>query len=80
MDALPQLAKPTEPGQRVRTTGYGAGVSLWMETGTVIRFTRAGNPVVAVDAHHGNGPAVVTDRCANFRRITEEEKWLYEET
>ena len=68
---------PTEAGQRVRTTGHGGGVSLWMETGTVIRFTRAGNPVIAVDPHDGNPATTVTDRYQNFRRITDEGKWLY---
>jgi hypothetical protein len=76
MALLPPLL-PTEVGQRVRTTGHGGGVSLWMETGTVVRFTRAGNPVVAVDACGGYPATTVTDRASNFRRITDEGRWLY---
>lgn len=80
MTLLPPML-PTEVGQRVRTTGHGGGVSLWMETGTVIRFTRAGNPVIAVDPTSANVKgATVTDRCKNFRRITDEGRWLYPES
>lgn len=62
--------KPTEPGQSVRLIGYGGNVAAWHAdlalTGTVVRFTRAGNPVVRfaggqVASHTGKDAIEVTD-------------------
>jgi hypothetical protein len=78
MALLPPLL-PTEVGQRVRATGYGGTVRMWMELGTVARFTRAGNPVIDVDACHGEPAMTITDRYNTFRRITDEGRWLYPE-
>ena len=78
MDPLAQPAKPKVAGQRVRACGAGGRVALWMETGTVERFTRAGNPVIAVDAAHGNPATTVTDYDACFRLIDADGRWVRE--
>lgn len=71
---LPAL--PWEVGQRVRTVSRGGQVAGWMETGVVVRFTRAGNPVVRVDAPGRVGPVEVTDRWACFRVVDAAGRWV----
>jgi hypothetical protein len=80
MDVLPQPAKPTAPGQKVRTVGAGGRIAQWMETGTVLRFTRAGNAVIDVDPFHGQPRTTVTDYYSCFRRVGDDGKWIREST
>jgi hypothetical protein len=64
---LPML--PDAAGQRVRAVSRGGQVAGWMETGVVLRFTRAGNVVVRVDAPSRVGGVVdVTDYWCCFRQ------------
>ena len=70
-------ATPTTIGQRVRTLGHGAKVQRWMETGTVVRFTQAGNPVVLADACNGEAAREVTDTAECFRLINDDNRWVY---
>lgn len=68
---------PDAPGQRVRAVSAGGQVAAWMETGVVVRFTRAGNPVVRVDAPGRVGGFVeVTDREVCFRRVDDGGRWV----
>ena len=56
--------RATQVGQRVRFTGYGGNVRTYHSgmTGTVVRFTRAGNPVVRLDhAPAANPKLEITD-------------------
>lgn len=72
---LPLL--PDGVGQQVRTVGAGGKVALWMETGEIIRFTRAGNPVVRVNAPSRAGGFVeVTDLWCCFRRVDADGRWM----
>jgi hypothetical protein len=48
-----------------------------METGTVVRFTRAGNPVVLADACNGEAAREVTDTAECFRLINSDNRWVY---
>lgn len=72
------LPLPTEVGQVVRAVGYGGNVTLWMSEGlgTVVRFTRAGNPVIEVKAP-GYNTTMVTDTLGCFRLWdTANQKWV----
>lgn len=62
-------APPTRVGQRVRAVGYGRNVTLDMSTGTVVRFTRTGVPVIATDPRPGVLGRTVSDPDGCFARI-----------
>ena len=85
-------AKPTEVGQRVRTHSWGGNVRQWMAngsvTGTVLRFTAKGTPIVLLDGYaqgdrhvvEGNALAspLVNDTYSCFRRIDDAGAWINE--
>jgi hypothetical protein len=64
---------PTEPGQRVRFLAWGGQVREYMTgmTGSVVRFTRAGNPVVRFDQPSAHNPTIVevTDTYGCAQRV-----------
>jgi len=71
---------PTEVGQRVRLTSWAKGtdVKSYMVgmTGVVVRFTRAGNPVIRFDEPNYNNPAAaeVTDTYGCARRVDDNDR------
>jgi hypothetical protein len=83
------LAPPSAVGQRVRARAYGGPVKQYMVsiTGTVIRFTPKGAPVVRMDGPPPNASGmtiingnyhngIVRDTYGCFMRLTADGMWL----
>jgi hypothetical protein len=67
---------PTVVGQRVRTVSRSRTVPAYMETGTVVRFTRAGNAVVLADACGGEPERQVVDYESCFRVVGDDGRFV----
>ena len=68
---------PTEIGQRVANRGYGGQVTMWMRGGTVVGFTRTGNPKILTDEVPGYGPQrIVADRAGCFALVGDDGRWV----
>ena len=67
---------PSAAGQRVRAASAGGRVRLWMEHGVVVRFTRAGNPVIRVHAPHLAEDVEVSDTEICFRQVDDVGRWV----